>query len=727
MDESKSINANFGSANASPTISNISNITDCPETAIVGPLNFTIGDIESNSSDLIVSATSSNISLIPNANISLGGSDENRVITLTPNSNESGTSTITVKVTDEEGAMTSTTFNVTLADSIIPTLTAVDNITENVDASCEFSIPEYSGLTTATDNCGTATLSQSPTVGTVISGYNTVQTITLTADDGNGNTNTTTFDVTLADSIIPTLTAVDNITENVDASCEFSIPEYSGLTTATDNCGTATLSQSPTVGTVISGHNTVQTITLTADEGNGNTNTTTFDVTLADVTAPTAVTQNITVQLNAAGTTTITPQQINNVSTDACGIESFSLDITSFSCENIGGNTVTLTVTDFNGNSDTATAIVTVEDTVAPSIITQDIVVELDENGVASITPSQIDNVSTDNCGIATYLLDIYDFSCVNLGSNTVTLTITDINGNESQATATVQVEDNIAPIALAITPFTIQLDEEGTAIFINADTIDNGSTDNCSIASMTIDLDTFTCDNLGDNTVTLTVIDSSGNSSIAETIITVEDNILPVLFTQDLTIELDENGLGSVIAEEFIVESYDNCSISSLIIDQSNFDCADLGDYSINLTATDSSGNVYTEIVILTVTGSDFDGDLIADSCDFDDDNDGILDYNDSSPFVSEPLIVPAEAFTPNGDNINDLWLIPGIDSYTNSIVKVYNKWGHEVYASKGYKNDWNGIYKSNSEKVPPGSYLYIIDLGNGSAILQGWIFINY
>ncbi|KAB1155264.1 VCBS repeat-containing protein, partial [Tenacibaculum aiptasiae] len=74
-----------------------------------------------------------------------------------------------------------------------------------------------------------------------------------------------------------------------------------------------------------------------------------------DNTNPTVVTQNITVQLDATGNVSITPAQINNRSTDNCGIQSISLDTTSFDCTNIGANTVTLTVTDVNGNINTNT------------------------------------------------------------------------------------------------------------------------------------------------------------------------------------------------------------------------------------------------------------------------------------------------------------------------------------------------------------------------------------
>ena len=125
--------------------------------------------------------------------------------------------------------------------------------------------------------------------------------------------------------------------------------------------------------------------------------------------------------------------------------------------------------------------------------------------------------------------------------------------------------------------------------------------------------------------------------------------------------------------------------------------------------------------------TPLDTDGDGIPDSMDDDDDNDGVADVDDAFPTSEEPSLVPAQAFTPNGDGNNDAWIIPGIDNYPNNVVKVYNRWGHEVFGTRSYRNNWEGFYKNRSEKLPAGSYLYIIDLGDGSAPLQGWIFINY
>lgn len=76
------------------------------------------------------------------------------------------------------------------------------------------------------------------------------------------------------------------------------------------------------------------------------------------------------------------------------------------------------------------------------------------------------------------------------------------------------------------------------------------------------------------------------------------------------------------------------------------------------------------------------------------------------------------SKGFTPNGDGINDTWEINNIHSYPNAIVRVYSRWGREVFtAEKGYQNDWDGYYANNEEPLPEGSYYYTIDTdGNGS-----------
>src|SRR5207245_7833120 len=110
---------------------------------------------------------------------------------------------------------------------------------------------------------------------------------------------------------------------------------------------------------------------------NENSRTSTATVTVVDTVPPMAVCQDLTVELNANGQATITPAQINNGSTDACGIASLSLDKTSFVVSNLGTNTVTLTVTDNNGNSSTCPATVTVVDSLPPVAVCQDATVQV--------------------------------------------------------------------------------------------------------------------------------------------------------------------------------------------------------------------------------------------------------------------------------------------------------------------------------------------------------------
>ena len=86
------------------------------------------------------------------------------------------------------------------------------------------------------------------------------------------------------------------------------------------------------------------------------------------------------------------------------------------------------------------------------------------------------------------------------------------------------------------------------------------------------------------------------------------------------------------------------------------------------------------------------------------------------------------AEAITPNGDGINDYWIINNIENYTNSIIHVFNRWGTEVYSARNYQNNWDGHYKDNAQSLPDSSsYLYQIDIeGDGNIDYEGWIYIT-
>ncbi|WP_037315839.1 LamG-like jellyroll fold domain-containing protein [Salegentibacter sp. Hel_I_6] len=267
---------------------------------------------------------------------------------------------------------------------------------------------------------------------------------------------------------------------------------------------------------------------------------------------------------------------------------------------NLGQGTYTVTVTDANDETNSDSFNLGFEDNINPEVITQNITVQLDSNGQADITATQIDNGSNDACGIQNLSLNISSFDCSNIGNNTVTLTARDENGNSDSDTAIVTVQDNIDPTANA-QDITIQLDASGNAS-ITANDIDNGSSDNCGISDLSIDKSSFDCDDVGANTITLTVTDENGRTDSDTAIVTVQDNIDPTANARDITIQLDASGNASITANDIDNGSSDNCGISDLSIDKSSFDCDDVGTNTIILTVTDENGNTASDTATVTV-----------------------------------------------------------------------------------------------------------------------------
>ncbi|MFZ5814412.1 MAG: tandem-95 repeat protein [Bacillota bacterium] len=118
-----------------PTISPIADVT-VDEDNSTGPIAFTIGDLETSASALILSGSSSNQSLVPDGNILFGGAGSNRTVTVTPYANAYGTATITITVTDGDGLSSSRSFLLTV-NSIndLPAISAIADITAPEDAT----------------------------------------------------------------------------------------------------------------------------------------------------------------------------------------------------------------------------------------------------------------------------------------------------------------------------------------------------------------------------------------------------------------------------------------------------------------------------------------------------------------------------------------------------------------------------------------------------------------
>jgi gliding motility-associated-like protein len=101
----------------------------------------------------------------------------------------------------------------------------------------------------------------------------------------------------------------------------------------------------------------------------------------------------------------------------------------------------------------------------------------------------------------------------------------------------------------------------------------------------------------------------------------------------------------------------------------------------------------------------------------------------------VSDFKFLIPNAFSPNGDGINDYFEILGIDYYEGNSITIINRWGNKVYEAKNYgisttPKFWDG--KANTgirvgnEELPTGTYYYILDLGNGEKPIGGSIYLD-
>lgn len=358
------------------------------------------------------------------------------------------------------------------------------------------------------------------------------------------------------------------------------------------------------------------TNTFVYDDGINPAETCSFTVTINDTEAPTVVCQNITVQLDASGNASITVADIDGGSTDNCGIASSSISKTTFTCADIGENNVTLTVTDINGNEGTCVAVVTVEDNIPPTITCPADIIISAEAGMCSAvvifpTPS-----ASDNCSVTvTQTSGLASGSSFPVGVNTVEFTATDGGENTTACSFTITVEDNEAPVAVCQN-ITIQLDASGNATLTAAD-VNGGSTDNCSIASMSISKNTFTCADIGENNITLTVTDENGNEDTCVAVVTVEDSIVPVITCPaDQTVDIEPGDEFYSVPDYFDTgeaTAVDNCTDPVTITTQDPIAGTQLpeGAHTITLTAEDAYGNESSCSFELTVNAVLGIGDL--------------------------------------------------------------------------------------------------------------------
>jgi gliding motility-associated-like protein len=89
---------------------------------------------------------------------------------------------------------------------------------------------------------------------------------------------------------------------------------------------------------------------------------------------------------------------------------------------------------------------------------------------------------------------------------------------------------------------------------------------------------------------------------------------------------------------------------------------------------------------------------------------------------YVYKDVYVP-NAFSPNGDGLNDTWYVPALSAYPEFTLAVYNRYGEMIFQIKNTNQPWDGKYKGMPQAI--GAYVYVIDLKQGGSLLKGTVMI--
>ena len=562
-----------------------------------------------------------------------------------------GTTTVTYTASDIHGNVNTASFTVTVTDDENPVISpAAADVTYQRDGNegAAFSawLANYGGAA-ATDNCGIDAWADNSTGLSDDCGSTGTESVTFTVTDIHSNSSSTTSTFTVIDDFAPSCPVID-LTDGSDNGLSGTDDVTNDDTPTMRVIFTGSGVESAEEGDIVEwyiGGVLSETHTVTAlDVANGYAEFETgpfadgpvmfssrhiddcgqasifaFLNVVIHTTSPAALADGLTLYLDTDGNVSIAAEDLDDGSSDDFNAIAFSADQTDFDCDNLGDNTVTLTVTDIAGNTATATATVTVVDDIAPTITPMDITVQLDAAGAATLSLGDVSAIS-DNCTVASSSIDITSLDCSHVGDVTVTITATDQSGNTSTATATVTVEDNVAPNVILMDTV-LDLDADGLATISAAD-LDNGSSDACGIVSFSIAEDgsgtyseaiTFDCDNTGDNVMSVAVEDVNGNIAYGQVTVTVADVTAPavnIFDLEDYTLYAGDSCVNMVdlfAAGNPWYEATDNCEFDvEIIYDEINetgiAGCREF-DRRWIILATDASGNTSSDTTLQHIT----------------------------------------------------------------------------------------------------------------------------
>ena len=496
-----------------------STCNNCTAPTISCPSNISVGNDQGKCSAVVTfSATATGTS---------------PTITYSPASGSTfAVGTTTVKATATNSCGTDVcSFDVIVTDNEIPALPCA-NAAPFIDANGNASVTVSELHGAVTDNCQVLNITASKTsfdcsdLGT--------QIVIVTATDIHNNVNTCSTWVTVRDYIAPVITCPSDISVNNDAGkCGATINITDA--TATDNCSIASIVGIRSDNKALTDDYPVGTTTIewtakdhdSPDQG-ANASSCTQTIIVKDNESPKITCAGNQSQTADAGVCNAAVSVTALSTSDNCAVASVSNDYNSTTDASdtypVGTTTVVWTVTDIHGNSNTCTQLIKVTDNEAPKITCASNQSQTADAGVCKAAVTVSAPSTSDNCGVASVTNDYNSSADASdtypVGTTTVTWTVNDIHGNTNTCTQLIKVTDNEKPIANCKN-YTLNL--SGGVGSITANDVNNNSTDNCGITSLSVSPSSFNCSNAGANTVTLTVTDIHGNSSTCTATVTVQ------------------------------------------------------------------------------------------------------------------------------------------------------------------------------------------------------------
>ncbi|HYJ85612.1 MAG TPA: HYR domain-containing protein [Pyrinomonadaceae bacterium] len=537
-----------------------------------------------------------------------------------------GTTTIewTANDTDGQSASCTQTVTVTGTDTTPPTLNVPPNVSATT-SSCTATLDDELGVATAEDECGTVNITRSgvptfscPTPGNpnrqcesfVFPTGTTIITYTATNSSGLSSTGQQTVTVTEDPAVNPTVTAPGDVTLYTGpgaTSCGVTVTDLNatlGTATANDNCPGVTVTRDVSNGHVFPLGNT--TVTYTATDRSGNTAVDQQVVTVVDnttpvVTAPAAVTLYTGPGATACGVTVTDLDGTfgTGSATDNCpGVGAVSRSgVPSGNNFPVGTTTLTYSATDANGNTGSATQVVTVVDNTVP-VVTAPAAVTLYTGPGATACGVNVANLdatlgtgsATDNCpGVgAVSRSGVPSGNNFPVGTTTLTYSATDAHGNTGSATQVVTVIDNTQPVISCPSNITIESTCPTGAIGTYSTPT---ATDNCGVQSVDRNAGSLASGSvfpIGTSTVTHTATDVHGNTSSCSFTVTV---LTPQAVVQNLIDSVTASSLTGPQKNGLLSKL--NAALSAINSGQQNQACAKLSDFVNSVGNLISHGDI--------------------------------------------------------------------------------------------------------------------------------------